>query len=109
MFITNGTVGPFSPGFRYAGSGAGICGPVWPASGRFQPVAVAGEVDVPGDTVSWLRPLSSVLARAVGTTRSHGCCWNGMFFPYRSVTDRIGVGGHHTPPLARVVITLASS
>lgn len=77
-------------------------------SGRVQPAARAAWADVPL-VVSLLSPASRVFATPVGMTCSHPCCCTGTAFPFRSVTERIGVGGHQTPPLISVAETFAIS
>src|SRR6476646_6471256 len=74
--------------------------PVLPMSGRCQPAAPAAAADVPS-VVSFARP-------AV-TTCSHGCAATATGLPPESVTDWIGLGGHHTPSDRIVAVTLAIS
>src|SRR6476646_9509731 len=68
--------------------------------------AAAAEVPLIGSS---LRPFMIVSATALLTTCSHGgvLIWTGL--PVWSTTLAIGLGSHHTPPLARVAPTLASS
>jgi len=82
--------------------------PVLPMSGRCQPAALAAAADVPS-VVSFARPAARVCARPGLTTCSHGCCATATGLPSRSVTDWIGLGGHHTPPDRIVAVTLAIS
>src|SRR5437763_296077 len=82
--------------------------PVLPMSGRCQPAALAAAVDVP-PVVSFERPAASVCARPGLTTCSHGCWATATCCPFRSVTDWIGLGGHHTPSDRTVAVTLAIS
>ena len=82
--------------------------PVLPMSGRVQPAALAAAADVPV-TESWLSPAASVCARPGATTCSHACCGTATAWPLRSVTDWIGLGGHHTPSLSMVAETFAIS
>ena len=50
-----------------------------------------------------------MFATPVGMTCSHACCCTGTALPFRSVTERIGLGGHQTPPLISVAETFAIS
>src|SRR5882757_2354956 len=82
--------------------------PVFAAIGLVQPSDLA-EVDAVPMTASWLRPVSSVLANPSGSARSQGSSVTGTGLPFASVTESIGLGGHHMPPLSSVAPTLASS
>ena len=82
--------------------------PVLPMPGRVQPAARADAAVVPL-TVSWLNPAMSVRASSGGTACSHGCSGRFTGCPNRSVTERIGSGGHQVPSLISVADTLASS
>src|SRR3569833_825127 len=75
-------------------------------SGRVQPAARAASADVPL-VASLLKPASRVFATPAGITCSHACWATGTAFPFRSVTDRIGFGGHQTPPLISDAETIA--
>src|SRR5690348_3850077 len=92
----------------YATDSLSLVVPVLPMSGRCQPAALAAAADVPS-VVSFARPAARVWARPGLTTCSHGCCGTATGFPLRSVTDRIGLGGHHTPSDRIVAVTLAIS
>src|SRR4030081_2358947 len=83
--------------------------PVLPIIGRFQPTALAATAEVPPPWSSLLSPTASVLARPSGTACSQAASLTGIGLPVRSVTEAIGVGGHHTPPLRMVAATLPSS
>src|SRR5213080_230872 len=82
--------------------------PVLPMSGRCQPAALAAAADVPS-MESFERPAASVCATPGLTTCSHGCWATATGFPFRSMTDWIGLGGHHTPSDRIVAVTLAIS
>src|SRR5919206_2139730 len=75
--------------------------PVLPMSGRVQPAARAAAAEVP-ETESWLSPAARVCASPGVITCSQACCGTGTGWPSSSVTDWIGFGGRHTPPLPNV-------
>src|SRR5262245_56492871 len=82
--------------------------PVLPSIGRVQWALAPAACAVP-DGTSLLRPTTSVLASVSGTACSHGCSGTSTLRALRSSTSRIGLGGHHTPPLISVAATFASS
>ena len=82
--------------------------PVLPAIGRSHPTWRAAPAAVPL-TASLLRPVIRVLARPGSTAWLHGGSMMATGWPAWSVTESIGLGGHHMPPLASVAPTLASS
>ena len=83
--------------------------PVLPDMGRFQPAPAAAPAAVPAPTESLDMATARVLASPSSTTCSHCGSFSSTGFPVRSVIDSMGLGGHHTPPDARVAPTLDSS
>src|SRR4029453_16730524 len=83
--------------------------PVLPAIGRFQPTCAAAPAAVPPAWASLLSAVSSVFARPGSTAWSHGASVTCTGWPFASVTDSIGEGGHHVPPEASVAPTFDSS
>src|SRR3954470_4150718 len=83
--------------------------PVLPSIGRLKPLAAAYEV--PPGWSSLLRPVTNVFASGSSTACSQGFSrpLRSTGWPFRSVTEMSGVGGHHTPPLINVAATFASS